>query len=384
MGYYIRHLPSKKTSPQWKVQFVSYRLSDQKGSHRPNPKREWDIPYERWQALGFHHLMVLSEARARAKQLNAQRYLRGQEERLRQMNIKKWEARKRYEAFLPSEFVAEFENRFIRKRDSQTEQGLRSTTRAFILWNAAQKMIVAVAVDPSEWFYFTNQIYDYFFELRLGIRYIGAVIKIANLWGFFFSRKLARPFLPIPLPRGYERQRLLDAHFEKTEGASGGSKPISPIDLMKMGGTASLRNFNWIFLSVWFGLRPKEIDSLHDKEFWRLEVLPTGKKILWVYQTKIIGIPKEDRWKPIAILFDEQEFALNIVKSGNFKRPLAKTMGKYFGTGVTLYGGRKGFTDLMLSKNQSLENISVWMGHSTLQRTWRSYKQRRKFHLAGF
>jgi hypothetical protein len=38
----------------------------------------------------------------------------------------------------------------------------------------------------------------------------------------------------------------------------------------------------------------------------------------------------------------------------------------------------------MLSKGQSFENISVWMGHSTLNRTWSSYKQRRKFHLAGY
>jgi hypothetical protein len=49
--------------------------------------------------------------------------------------------------------------------------------------------------------------------------------------------------------------------------------------------------------------------------------------------------------------------------------------------GGILYGGRKGFVDLMLSKEQTFENISVWMGHSTLDRTWRSYKQRRKFHL---
>lgn len=59
-------------------------------------------------------------------------------------------------------------------------------------------------------------------------------------------------------------------------------------------------------------------------------------------------------------------------------------MVRYFGPGVTLYAGRKGFSDLMLSRGQSFENISIWMGHSTLQRTWRSYKSRRKFHVDGF
>ncbi len=73
--------------------------------------------------------------------------------------------------------------------------------------------------------------------------------------------------------------------------------------------------------------------------------------------------------------------SLRIIQSGNFKRPIAKTMRQYFGYGTNLYGGRKGFSDLMLSKGQSLHNISIWMGHSSLERTWRSYKNRRQFHL---
>ena len=80
----------------------------------------------------------------------------------------------------------------------------------------------------------------------------------------------------------------------------------------------------------------------------------------------------------------EQRNALEIIASQQFRRPLIKTMRKNFGEGVTLYAGRKGFVDLMLSKKQAFENISVWMGHSTLQRTWESYKNRRRFHLNDF
>jgi hypothetical protein len=112
--------------------------------------------------------------------------------------------------------------------------------------------------------------------------------------------------------------------------------------------------------------------------------LATGRKILWVLQTKIIALPPEDRWKPIPIVFDQQGFGLRIIDSGLFKRPLTNTVRKYFGSGTTLYGGRKGFSDLMLSKGQAFENISIWTGHSTLDRTWKSYKRRRKFHLNGF
>ena len=159
------------------------------------------------------------------------------------------------------------------------------------------------------------------------------------------------------------------------------SRPLSPIQLDSVSGKLNRRNFNWLYLSVWFGLRPMEVDHLKHAEFWRIEVLPAGRKVLWVYQTKIIALPPEDRWKPIPILFEQQEFGLRIIESRNFRRPIMKTMRRHFGRGTCLYAGRKGFSDLMLSKGHSLTNISIWMGHSTLDRTWRSYKQRRVYHL---
>ena len=139
--------------------------------------------------------------------------------------------------------------------------------------------------------------------------------------------------------------------------------------------------FNWIYLTVWFGLRPKEVDSLHQDENWKIEELYNGRKVLWIFQTKVIALPEEDRWKPIPILYKEQEEGLEIIKTKQHKRPLIKTMRLHFGKNVHLYGGRKAFTDLMLSKGNTLENISILMGHSTINRTWQSYKNRRKYHI---
>jgi hypothetical protein len=82
-----------------------------------------------------------------------------------------------------------------------------------------------------------------------------------------------------------------------------------------------------------------------------------------------------------SVLFSDQMRALQMLKSEEFRRPLLKTMRSKFGEGVSLYGGRKGFPDLMLSLEQKIENISVWMGHSTIDRTWRSYKDKKRFHL---
>lgn len=122
--------------------------------------------------------------------------------------------------------------------------------------------------------------------------------------------------------------------------------------------------------------------DLGDSSEWPIvEETLRGVSVLWVYQTKIIALPPEERWKPIPLLFAEQKIALKILMSGKFRRPIPKTMRKRFGEGITLYGGRKGFSDLMLSLGQKLENISVWMGHATLNRTWTSYKDKKRFHL---
>ena len=384
MSYYIKSLPDKKSDPKWKIQYVSFKKADAPNSKAKEPRRTWDISKKRWQSLGFNEFLYLEEAKARAKQLNAQLHLKRQEERLKKMEDERFQLQKRHDAVLPYEFVAEFEERFIRKSVRQTEEGFRRSASAYKKWQAAQRMIVAIGTDPSEWFYDTYKIYDYFYHQKMSVSYISSILRMANLWGFFFCRKLARPFLPISSPRGYERLRLIEAHYEKQKNVCRPSKPLFLEDLYKVKGSLNKKNFNWLFISIWFGLRPQEIDNLKDKNFWKIEILPSGRKILWVLQTKIIAVPFEDRWKPIPLLFDEQFFALKIIESGNFKRPLVKTMRKHFDQGVTLYGGRKGFTDFMLSKGQSLENISIWMGHSTLSRTWRSYKNRRQFHLAGF
>ena len=201
-------------------------------------------------------------------------------------------------------------------------------------------------------------------------------MRMANLWGFFICKKMARPFLPVPYPRGYERQRLSEAYYTKQKACKKPSLPLLPEKLQAKKEVINIQNYNWLYLSVWFGLRPQEIDQLKDQRLWRIETTLTERKILWVYQTKIVALPTEERWKPIPILYPEQEEALKIIESQYYKRPLVQTMRRHFGMNVHLYAGRKGFTDLMLKNGHSLESISQWMGHTTIGRTWRNYKCR--------
>lgn len=120
MGYFIRALPWKKSLPKWKVQFVSYKKEDIKKSPAKKPKKEWDVDRDRWRSLGFHNLMNLEEARVRVRQLNAQRHLKEQEKRIQLRKLEEEQYAKRIDSVLPIEFVAEFEQRFLRTRDSET------------------------------------------------------------------------------------------------------------------------------------------------------------------------------------------------------------------------------------------------------------------------
>lgn len=197
MSYYIRALPTIKSEPKWKVQYVSFKKADYKNSEAKFPKKEWDISTDRWSALGFYRYMTIDEAKVRVRQLNSQLDIKKQEERLLKSEVASRNFQKRFDSVLPEEFVNEFENRFMRKRDSEVDRGRRRTSRAMLVWKAAQKMIVAIGIEPTDWFYSSYEIYDYFNSKKYSIRYIQTILKIANLWGYFISKKTGRAFLPI-------------------------------------------------------------------------------------------------------------------------------------------------------------------------------------------
>lgn len=380
MGYYVKPLPWKKSVPNWKIQFVSYKKKHVSSSKAKKKSKTWDISPERWKSLGFYRMMSLEDARTRSKQLNLIESIKRQEESTQIHKSKNESLQKLFYATIPKEFSEEFEKRFVTKT-FLTEDRDYNRNRALRVWRAAQKVIIAVNCDPSEWHYNVHDFYDYFCNKQLSVRYMNEIMKFVNLWGFFFCKKIGRPFMQVPRAGGYEKRRIINAYYEKTKNNKKSSDPLDAEKLKVKKGVLGDDIYNWLYLSVWFGLRPKEVDNLHNKELWRLETLFNGRVVLWVYQTKVIALPEEDRWKPIPILFSEQEEGVRILQSGVFKRPLSKTVRHHFGAHVVLYGGRKAFTDLMLSKGHSLENISIWMGHSTIERTWKSYKNRRKYHV---
>lgn len=126
---------------------------------------------------------------------------------------------------LPEEFVFDFEKRFVRPHGHTTKEKIR---RRFLRWRAAQKMIVAVGLEPTDWFYHAHDVYDYFHANQLSLGYMASILKLANLWGNFICRKFRKPFNPVPLPKGYERQRLLEAFYSKESRNRTPSGPLTP------------------------------------------------------------------------------------------------------------------------------------------------------------
>lgn len=233
VGYYIRFLPKKKQHPFWKVQFVSAKKSDQrKSTTAKNPRRAWDISKERWSSLGFNPSMTIQEAQVRARQLNANLQLKRQELRIKCIQEKQNTFHLQNTASLPEEFVSEFEDRFIRPRkDLPIKKYKTRHHNRYTAWKAAQKIIVAIGIEPTNWFFHQERFYDLFHQKQFSIGYIHKIITMLNLWGFYITRKFGQPFYPVLKPRGYEMQRLLEAYYKKVAGRRRPSLPITPEQL---------------------------------------------------------------------------------------------------------------------------------------------------------
>ena len=58
-------------------------------------------------------------------------------------------------------------------------------------------------------------------------------------------------------------------------------------------------------MSVWLGLRPKEVDQILDQKMYRIAKVG-DTSVIWVFQTKLTSVPPDKRWKPIPLIYDEQ------------------------------------------------------------------------------
>ena len=362
----------------FKIKLRSYKKEDIEKQKQVNPEHKANsvervVPAYEWERYGFHAEMSIDEARERAKQLNTQQKLED-ERRARFGRISRIKKESDIKsAFLPPQQIKDFEiylmNNF-RIRDKQEFL----TSKQYYIWLTCKKIIKDIEIDPKDWEDNKVIFYNYFIEKGWSLSYCEKLIGILNRWGSFYSKKLKKYFSSLPYPVSYDKSDIVDSYNSKKKKTNE-SAPLTYAILQKNEDSFSEEQYNWLFLSLFFGLRPKEVDSFLDKRNWKITT-QKGVKVLWMYQSKLRGIEEKERWKLIPCLLPEQTEALKIIskKYIAIKRPLVKTIKRYLGEDLNTYGGRKGFELMMRNKGFSLEAISSYLGHKSIDRTYRNYR----------
>jgi len=153
------------------------------------------------------------------------------------------------------------------------------------------------------------------------------------------------------------------------------SLPLSPKLLESKRLEMEPKYYEWLFLSVWFGLRPREVDNLlmDDSSLWYFTE-DSEEGILSVFQQKLFerGLPAERCWKHIPIEFKEQKVALIYIREKKFSKPTGsggRFMPKTFGYGFKHYAGRINFSGMLKALGYSLEERRDRMGHLSTKTT---------------
>jgi len=252
---------------------------------------------------------------------------------------------------LPSEYVRHFEE----------ELGdLPDVDRRRQLWRKAKALIQEVDIPIRSWRRRRDAIYKYFQEHRHKPAYAKKVIAMLNRWLEFYNEQMRTDYRPIPPLRGHARGRVEDASGEDKT-----SDGLTEEDLAKAK-TMAPRLYKWLYISLWFGLRPVEVDQLLrvNRKRWYFE-----GDIFHVYQTKT------RKWKEIPILFSQQRKAIHYIREAKFKRPSPDTIKHHTGGYHHTNAGRHGFTYLMWRRKRSIIEVTSWMGHDDINLTFRIYSK---------
>lgn len=369
MGYRIKKVPFKK-GPGWKLQLITYP--------KENERKTQDIPRDEWRTHGFTPDLTFEEAQQTARSINAENERkRVAERKAATLRLMKKES-ETINANFPTGLLRDFERIVLRARKALTEKEKEAQSKRESHWKAAKKVIVAVNLDYPDWAEQKVVFFDHFAHEKISYSYVQKITRLMNEWGAFCAKRQGKYFADLPLPTGREKERICDRYFEKA-GQGKESSPLTWQMLKAVDGKMIKAQWNWLYMTVWFGLRPGEANNLKDSRFTEVlfdDVLKVP--VLKVYQPKLVSLRREDRFKFIPCNYPEQIAGLELLEKEDIDVPLVKTVQGYFGDTVNLYGGRKGFEKMLLDKGEQFENISAMLGHQTVDRTWQNYRNRKQ------
>lgn len=323
------------------------------------------------QALGFSQHMSPAEAKAHAKKLNAMNIIKRKEQ---QTKVRAAERLHDLIVIENSIVPPEMSDAFITYLEENWYGGPYNLRKQVQHWNLVQKIITELKLQPHEYFKKQKNFYTYFQRHKYSKSYVEKLLKVVNLWGEFYSDQSKTYFKKVPNPKGI----ILEAIRNASNVDGSGAHPLTPPELDKMKYKLPAGQWEYMRATLWLGLRPSELDGiLTDPK--KMTIKKQGKTtVVSVYQAKLASMAKEKRWKHIPLIHPKMIAALADIQSSIVRKPLIKTLRAAAPelAKIGLYSGRKGFVDLMLGLEQSLENIAMWLGHASIERTWRNYKNK--------
>jgi hypothetical protein len=335
-----------------------YRLDKGKGGQVSRAIRPHE---EEFKQLGLRPEMTIAEAKecVRVGQLEAKKKLR--DRRRHEIATRVTAEQEIASVYLPDGLVKTFEETTMPRRKLRTAH-----------WKAARRYIIRANLNPSKWYDEVDVFYRFFEQDARSPDYSRRILRILNEYGWEYCKQFTLPWRDLPLPRGHWYDRIRKAYKAKlkTRGRHFDCPRLHPDALAKAEHDMKPEQWRWLYVALWFGLRPEETNELTSapEKHWVSQDPRAGVKVLTVLQPKV-----DDKPKHIPILFPEQERALEFIAGRKLEKPLVKTARRHFGAGIRLYSCRKGFVNLMDERGRELHEISAWLGHENTDTTRRFY-----------
>ena len=333
------------------------------------------VKREEWSAIGFNSSMELGAAKKLAAELNEANRSEKLETKRNKIRLKIEERTATDSLLLPELMVKAFEIEVLFGEWSNEDPERLQRNKYEMHWRTVRQIIVDLRITPDDWKDKRKLIYNRFIKMSLSQQYVGKLLRLMNEWGKFYCKRRSKFFEPIPMPDKASSRSLIVAF--RASGKAKKSLPLTPAALELNRSSFDVREYNWLLVSVWFGLRPEEIDLLSDSRKWSFFKDESQKvDVFRVNMPKIVTDDELDSWKLIPVLYFEQRTAIEAIRHKLLKRPTLRKIQKALGEGFGVYAGRKGFELLMRLKGHPELTISTWLGHIDVRTTRQYYKDK--------
>lgn len=378
--FYVSEKP--KDSGKWRVMFESWK---------DGKKKQTQISKAMFAELGLTPTMTVAQARAEIKKYNK---IRKTSLKITASQVRALRRLEELKAIDKTLFPDDLVDEFVMRVQAGSDGKPRFKNRLITNFKIVMEMAKELKLQPHDYSTNVDLMVAYMKDERrkYSVSYCKDIFYILNKWGVFYSRKHKTFFEPVGKLRIKTQNAISTAHKDKN-GVRKESQPMTEELLKKVRGKIDdtqldeIKKYNWLFISFVFGLRPSECDDAIKNP--KIET-HGGVPALLIYQSKLTVVDEDEKDKRIPIICEEQEKALNLIEKKQALRPSPKWVDKHCkderktydaNFKYDLYCGRKGFTDFLLSKGQSLEQISIWAGHKSIETTWHHYKDKRSIRF---